>query len=321
VNVSRFVLAERTRSGAVPLWAAALALAVAVGACSGGEGAGATTATVPASRLPQAKLDRADTAGDALLAWAPAGADVILEIDLARVRDNPVVGSLYAAATAGATGPSPVALDYDVMRKADAVVVCGYRVGTAASQSLVFLRGRDAPDPGPRGVRLDDRTIALAPPPLLRRLEAARAGQEDPVAADEPFMRLRDAAMPEEAAAAALRLTARLGFDARIGLASVLSLDTVPASVSLWGDVIDDLALVALLGGDGEVGGDELAAAVTGWRAELAAAPRVRELLLAHVVRGVEVQGRGDLARVVFILGPDTLELVARRLERRLAVR
>lgn len=94
----------------------------------------------------------------------------------------------------------------------------------------------------------------------------------------------------------------------------------MPEAVSVWGDVVDDLAVVALLSGQ-DPGGPALARELAGWRERLVAAPWVRERFLSHILRDVEIDGAGELARVVFIVNPRTLERVVRRLRREMAVR
>jgi hypothetical protein len=274
-----------------------------------------------AVHLPQAKLQRQQTAGTPLLAWLPSGADLVVELDLARVRANPVVGSLYRSAAARATGPSPVALEFDALRDADVVVIASYAVGTADAQTVTLLAGDRLPDPGELGTRLDHRYAAFGPPDLINRVEAARAGHGPTVAGDAVFMQLRDAAMPERGESASVRIAARLPFDARIGLAGILGLDAVPAGLSLWADVVDDLAVVALLSGEQAEEGAAMAGLVDQVRGQLAAHPLVRSWFLGHLVRAIAVEHRGNLARAVLVIPPRRLELVARRLNRQLSAR
>jgi hypothetical protein len=297
----------------------AVAVVAALSACDRPPPVAAPRADEPP--IPQAALARAATAGDQTLAWAPAGAELAVELDLARVRDNPVVGALYAAAVAGVDGAARLGLDYDLARHAELVVIYGYHVGTAAARALIFLRGDAIPDPGAAGVRIDERTVALAPPELLAAANAARAGRAESVAGNPPFLRLRDAAMPERAGAAALRVTLRLPFDGRVGLARLLELDAVPVAMSVWADVVDDVALVAVMSGDEETTARDLAAAAVRGRERLATASWATARGLAALARKVEVKVGAREVRVVFILGPQTLERVVRRLGRGFAVR
>ncbi|MCB9562763.1 MAG: hypothetical protein H6708_20370 [Kofleriaceae bacterium] len=113
--------------------------------------------------------------------------------------------------------------------------------------------------------------VALAPPDWVAWLAAAAAGDVATAAGDDALRALRAAAMPARADGAALRVTARLGFDARISLAGLVGVEVAPAAVSVWGDVADDLAVVAVLDGEDAGAADaadaaaSLQAAVTAW--------------------------------------------------------
>jgi hypothetical protein len=137
---------------------------------------------------------------------------------------------------------------------------------------------------------------------------------------DIEFLRLRASAMPEKAEGASLRITARLGFDARVALASELGLDAAPATVSVWGDVADDLAVVALIDA-GDIGGgaasDDLgkamAEAIRGEIDELAKHPAVRAVGLAPSFRAFEVEPKAAVVSVIALIGPSRLERAAGR--------
>jgi hypothetical protein len=109
-----------------------------------------------------------------------------------------------------------------------------------------------------------------------------------------------------------VRMAARLGFESRLSLARRLELDAMPAWLSLWADVADDLAAVALLGGDGAGEARDLAQAVTRIRDRLARNAAIRRLGLARTVAGTEVKVSGSDVRVVLVVGPRRLgQLVA----------
>ncbi|RMH42811.1 MAG: hypothetical protein D6689_07050 [Deltaproteobacteria bacterium] len=282
-------------------WAAAAAIAAA--ACGG-------PAARPPEPVPQAARPRLPTAGDPLLAWLPAGANVVVELDLARLRSNPVVGPVAAAAA------TQLPARMSGLAGADVVVLAAYAVGGAEADSVLLVRGGGAPPA--TAVALDAGVVALGPPALVARVEAVRAGRGRAVAEDDVFMRLRDAAMPERAGAATVRVTARLDFDARLGLARLLGADDVPASASVWADVVDDAAAVAVLAGERAGDGRALAAAIDRWRARWAADPRARAAGVAQLADRVRVDERGAVARAVWVVGPRALRRTARRLARRL---
>jgi hypothetical protein len=89
----------------------------------------------------------------------------------------------------------------------------------------------------------------------------------------------------------------------------------------VWADVVDDVALVAVMSGDEETTARDLAAAAVRGRERLATASWATARGLAALARKVEVKVGAREVRVVFILGPQTLERVVRRLGRGFAVR
>jgi len=274
-------------------------------ACGGGSG---PTPTIPRSSVPKASSPRAPTSTNALLSLAPPGADLLVELDLERVRDNPVVGEVFTAAVAT---DSSVALT-----RADRVLIASYGLGREDARTLTLLSGEDVPIPGPLGLRIDETTVAFGPPEVIRGI-ADEPGAPS-VADDAELIGLRDWAMPKGARDAAVRVTARLDFEARVELAALLELDAVPGALSVWGDVIDDLALVGLLSGDDENDAEDLISELQDARARLASEPLVRSLRLSYLLRDLTVERRGKMVRAVFVVGPRRLQLVSRRLARAL---
>jgi hypothetical protein len=259
------------------------------------------TAPVPARRA---------TAGERILAVAPSGAEAVLEIDLARLRRNPAVGPLVRAVTV-----SQVARP-DLVGAADLLVFVSYRIGESDAGQLVFAAGAEVERlPGARVLEPD--LVAIGPPGLLDRVDLVRAGAAPALSTDRALLRVRALAMPERAQGASLRMSARLGFEGRLSLARRLELDAVPAWLSVWADVADDLAAVALLGGDGPGEARDLARAMERVRNRLARSAPTRRLGLARTVAGTEVNVRGNDVRTVLVVGPQHLErLVSRVLAR-----
>lgn len=285
-----------------------LAVALAIAAC-GGDG---KKASKPKVEIPE----RAETAGDQLLRYAPAGADALLEVDFGRLRANPVIGKLVAALTGDPAAAAGGRLD--LASAADLLVIASYDIGDGDPERLVLLRGPNTARIA-NAVDLGDGVVALASKEMEARLGAVRAGTEAGLSADRPLLKIRALAMPEGARAAALRLSARLDFDARIAVARALELDDVPISVSVWGDVIDDLAVIALVNGVERDEGVKLARALTRVRDRLAAVPQLRRAGLGPVIRGAEIEGGGVAARLVLLIGPKRLARMAAYLERALA--
>jgi hypothetical protein len=271
--------------------ATALLLA-ALAACGGkSEPRSAENVQVPTRRA---------TAGERILALAPGGADAVMEVDLARLRANPAVGPLVRAVTATELARP------DLIGAADLLLFCSYRVGESDASQLVFATGAEVERlPGARVLEPD--LVAIGPPALLDRIDLVRAGVQPSLAADRALLRVRAMAMPDKAQGGSLRIAARLGFEGRLSLARRLELDAMPAWLSLWVDVADDMAAVALLAGDGAGEAHELARAVTRVRDRLARSAPVRRLGLSRTVAATQVKVSGTEVRVVLVVGPRRL--------------
>lgn len=247
-------------------------MAVATMSCGGSaKGAGAAGPVVP---------ERAATAGDALLALVPAGAQVVIELDLDRARGNAVIGPLArallaqisgqaAGQTAGAAAGAPARSPLDELAAtplatAHAVVVASYHVGSAEAASLTLVRGEgDAAKQAAAfgAVAIGDDVLALGPPDLVgqaellgalpaasisRSISGSTSTSTGTSAAHAELLALRARPMPSAATGAILRVTAELSFDARLSLARQTRLDAPPARLALWADAVDDAAIVLL---------------------------------------------------------------------------
>jgi hypothetical protein len=238
--------------------AAGAVFVLAVAAACGG---GAPAAVSPAEP-PPAGTER-------LLAMLPQGAQIVVEVDLARLRANPVVGAVVtralaapprlAAAAAPAAGwlrsmlrgapPDEPPADpggESPLAAADQMVVAAYGVGTAQAATLTLLA---APRDVAGTTRIAGGAYAIGPPEWIeqaqQRVALATTGEGALAIRPAPeLLELRAHAMPAEAPGASLRITARLSFDARIALVRQTGIDTPPAQLSAWGDVADDLAVV-----------------------------------------------------------------------------
>ncbi len=261
-------------------------LLVVLAACGGGG------AARPAAVKPP---PRATTAGDPLLAFLPAGADAVAEIDLARLRDNEVLAGLVEAAG------RREALGIDPLRDIDVAAAAVYRLGEDDAGTLFVLRGEGlrGRDDLPDADRLDERTV-LVGPAELRALP--RAGPSD------AFLALRAAAMPSKASGASVRVTARLTPRARVAAAGRMAVDEVPETVSLWLDVADDAALIAHLGGHDAADARRLLELLDDARAPAFLPPR----------DGLRAELRGATVRIVWVLTPRRFSAWARQLQARL---
>ncbi len=279
-------------------WGAAL-LCLAALAC----GASDTPAPAP---LPV----RATTAGQSLLAFAPLGADLLLELDLARLRANPVVGGLLTAVAAPGDDQR-----VDLLQQAEVALLCVYDIGGVPKQ-LIIMRGTAKRLPGT--VTLGEHIFAVGDDELLARASGIQ-GQKESVLADLALLRIRGRAMPAKAKSASLRVSIRLDFDARVAIASKLSLSDVPISIALWGDVVDDLAMVAHLASDEQADVPRLERAMRGLGSRFAANRLLRYLGLSVPIREARVQGGDKLVVVTLLVGPKRLQYVVSRLLKHLS--
>jgi hypothetical protein len=316
-------------------------------ACGGGA---APAAVSPAEPAP--------VGTERLLAMLPQGAQIVVEVDLARLRANPVIGAVVTRAIAAPPRPTPDATpagawlrfvlrgapadepprgpaadpagDASPLAAADQVVLAAYGVGTA---TLTLLA---APREVPGATRIADGAYAVGPPDWIaqteQRIALATTGQAAFAIRPAPeLLELRAHAMPAEAPGASLRITARLSFDARIALTRQTGIDTPPAQLSAWGDVVDDLAIVidcdatdpgsapagrsssAAVGGRRGDPARKLAAALRAMLAAVADQPTIRSLGLPPSLTGARLIARGSWVRAIIAVGPDHLRRVAER--------
>lgn len=270
-----------------------------------------------------AKTFRPATVADRMIALLPDGAQLLLELDFARLRANETVGEVAALALAELGEDTklpglPMAAQGSPLANADMIVMAAYGVGTTNAAAVTLLATKQ-PDV-PNATRLAEDIVALGPPEWIAQLEARAAiAARTPLAPSLSLMKLRDHAMPERAPGAVLRVTAQLPFDARIALARQTGLATAPAQLSIWGDVVDDLAIV--VDADAADPGDKkskdaaerLAQAMSALLASLGDEPALRALGLTGALRDVRMVTKRTWVRTIITVGPRQL---ARAVER-----
>ncbi len=213
----------------------------------------------------------------------------------------------------------PLAPD-QLLAGADLLVLGAYGVGTSEA-STVTLVASDARVLG--ATQVGDSFWVLAGEEWIRQVEAraglVAAGQA--IAASEDLLALRAHATPTGAPGASLRLTARLSSDARRTLARQLGLVTAPARVAVWGDVVDDLAIIV----DAEAAGDtdkpaevkqaaeRLDRAMRGALAALAEEEVARLVGLTASLGNARFESSGRWVRGVLAIGPKRLERIVKR--------
>ena len=292
----------------------ALAVVAVFGLGCGGHGAHPPTTTEPIHPV-------ARTAGDRILPLLPEGAQVIIELDLARLRSNPVVGQLVTTALTGPPLPVMTAdVPFSPLAHADTVVLASYGVGTSQAATVTIIATREAV---PHSVSLGEGLVALGPEVWTAQLEAraalAGAGANVPIVASADLLALRDHAMPAGAPGAALRITARLSFDARVALARQTGLDAPPGQISIWGDVVDDLAII--VDADAVDPGDKktkhptrrLETGMRGMLAALAGESAIQTLGIPESLAQARIVAQGTWVRTIIAIGPAHLHRVVER--------
>ncbi len=286
-----------------------LALLLCVAACGHGA-AGVAAGAGPGGPRVLGDADR-------LVGLLPDGAQVIVELDLARLRANPVVGDVVRRAlddVAVSTDVElPMKLPTSPLSATTVVVLAAYGVGTAQAATITLLATTGEV---PGGRRVGAGVVALGPDSWLDQVDARAAvagrapgGQLGPSA---DMIKLRDHAMPEGATGAAIRLTARLSFDARIALARQTGVELAPAQMSAWADVADDFALVV----DADAGREapkKLASMLRGVLATVADAPALRALGLPNALRDARQVKHGTWVRTIVAIGPAQLRRAVAR--------
>ncbi len=276
----------------------ALVMAVVMVGCGGGTSTSSTTQVIP---------ERALTVGDALLTSLPAGAEILVELDLARLRANPIIGGIATdllAAPPAIAGAPEAPID-----GATAVALAAYRVGTPAATTITVVAGGTRPS---EAVDLGDGRWALALEGDVADL-LATAGGAPSIASDAALMTVRAWAMPPAAEAASLRVAAHLTPEARTALADAHALDAAPAVVSVWGDVVDDLALVVRLADQPHRARPVWAPALGRLLARAAADPALGALGLQRPIAEAEIRREKTGVTVTVLVAPGRLRRAVER--------
>jgi hypothetical protein len=263
-----------------------------------------------------------------MVALLPEGAQVIVELDLARLRANAAVGPVATSALAALGSDSrlpglPVVAAGSPLAGADAVVLAAYGVGTSEAATITLLATKtDVPG----GTRVSPDLIAIGPDDWTGQLVTRAAlDAQHPLAIPDELRALRKHAEPEGATGAVLRATARLSFDARVALARITGLEIAPARISVWGDIADDVAVV--VDADAVDPGDKaakdsarrLAHTMRGLFAEVGDDPLVRSLGVSPSLDEARLVTQGTWVRAIVAVGPRHLARVVERARAMLA--
>jgi len=292
--------------------ACVVACVAALAACGGAQSEGPATPLRPL------------TADEQLLALVPDGAQVVIELDLARMRDNAAVGEVarkLLGTGADTRVPGlPFVVQGSPLANARALVLAAYGVGTPQAASVTLLATKDDV---PGGERVTPEIVAIGPPEWLAGVRARASTSA--IRPDAALLLLRAHATPEHATGAVLHITARLSFDARVALARQTGLDMAPSRLSAWADVADDFALVVdsdAMEDGGKLTADNTKRITTTIRTALglvAALPGVRGAGLSTSFDEPKVVSRGSWVRVIVAVGPTHLGRAVERIRAMLA--
>lgn len=266
------------------------ALTVVV-ACAG------TSAQLPAWPVP--------TVGPGqLLAYVPAGAQLLVEIDVARLRANPVVGELMRLLVDAETSVNAdLALPAELprsLRGVDAIVIASFLVGAADAQSLTLLRVM--PNQNVAGVVVGPGVVAVGPEnlvaqALLRGNAASGATPAHQLSA--ALLAARQRIELPGTTANALRITATLAPAAAAALG-------VPSTLAVWSDVVDDAAILLSCP---RAAVDGLARRLR----QLGDTKMMRLLGLAPSLAQLRVQHTAPWSRIIIVITPGPLRRAAQR--------
>ncbi len=296
-----------------------------VAACGGRAGRSTTTAT-PTTPV-------ATTVADWMVAVLPTGVQIVVEVDLKRLRSNEVVGEVATRLLADMGDEQklpglPMNVQGSPLAKADAMVLGAYGVGTPQAATIIVLATTEdvtgstriaanlvvlGPDEWTSQVAMRSAIAKLAPD------VPAPLGERLPVTLADELARLRDHAMPAKAPGSLLRLTARLPFDARIALARQTGIEAAPAQISVWADVVDDFGLIfdADAADPGEKNAKAarklVASSLQRFFASIASDRSIRALGLANNIAGARFVEQGTWVRAIIEVSPRQL---ARAVER-----
>ncbi|MGN6105761.1 MAG: hypothetical protein ACTHU0_11695 [Kofleriaceae bacterium] len=272
-------------------------------------------------RVPVSEAAAPATTAERILALLPQGPQIVVELDLARLRANPVVGPVVARVLADDSGlvlPGGVGEVGTPLATADLVVLAAYGVGTSEAATVTVVA---APGAIAGATRLLDGIYGLGPAEWIAQLEerAMLSQTAGPIRAQPELLALRDHAMPAGAPGASLRITARLPFDARISLARQTGLESAPAQLSVWADVVEDFAVI--VDADATDPGDKRAKQATarlqgmirGALAALAGDATARALGLPKGLANARLVTRGTWVRTIIAIGPEYLKRVVER--------
>ncbi len=239
-----------------------------------------------------------------LLAYVPAGAQLLVEIDVARLRANPVVGELVRRLVDAETPvnpgvPLPPGLPSS-LQGIDAILIASFLVGADDAQTLTLLL--HSPNQHVAGVEVGVGVIAVGPENLVAKavvMGNAARGSPPVHQLSAALLAARQRIELPGTDAVALRITATVS---PVAAAAV----GVPTTLAVWSDVVDDAAILVSCP---RASVDALAQRLR----QLSQQNLVRLLGLAPSLAQLRVQHTAPWSRIIVVITPGPLRRAAQR--------
>ena len=239
-----------------------------------------------------------------LLAYVPVGAQVLVEIDVARLRANPVVGDMVRRLVDAETPvnpgvPLPPGLPAS-LQGIDAILIASFLVGDDDAQTLTLLQV--APNHTVAGVEVGVGVVAVGPENLVAQALLMGNAARGLVPAHRMSAALLAARQRIELPgtdAVALRITATISAVAAAAIG-------VPTTLAVWSDVVDDAAILLSCP---RASVDTLAQRLR----QLSQHKMVRLLGLAPSLAQLRVQHTAPWSRIIVVIAPGPLRRAVQR--------
>lgn len=249
---------------------------------------------------------RQATGAETLLSLVPKGVSALLEIDLKRVRQTefftPLMNNLV-----GQVDGQPM----DAMAQGDALVIASYGVGAKAERLILI---KDDASEKHLGQPVAPGVWGKASPTILDEVQATKAQGAGSIQNDSSMMTLRAESMPKKSTGAILRFLAHLNFDERVSLSKRFGWHDVPTKVSLWGDIIDDLAVICRLETGSVASAISLSKEIAIQKTRWGRSREIRRLGLRSEIANMNTRVDGHNVEIVFVIGPKRLQKLLKRL-------
>ncbi len=236
-----------------------------------------------------------------LLAFVPPDAELIVELDVARLRNNPALGQLARQLIDSDVPLAPqTSLPPGIptsLRGVDAIVLASYHVGGADAQTLTLLQA--APGQTVAGVIVAPGIVAVGPENLAASavLLGAKPTLQNQLSPALATARQRATLVGSQGAV--LRIAAHL--------APAVARDLrLPVDVAAWSDVVDDAVLIVACP-------KQDAPAMQQRVKHAARLPLLGVLGLAPSLVDAALQPMGAWSRVVVVVPPNRLRRVVQR--------